>query len=254
VLAHCDIVMSRRMGCVVGHAYLLRDLARLSPRSSEPKMSAVFCALLERYECGCFVDVGANLGGYSWLVANRHPAAKLLLFEPDAKNLRLLRKTIVRSGLARAELNDVALSDRSGSATFIVDDASGAAGSIVDQRGSVYNLQDSYGLTIERTVETRRLDQFFETLAGLRVVMKVDVEGAEPLVFAGATRVLAEIRPVIFFESFKGAGFEQLRRADYRIYSIGEQANYLALPAELEALASGLAVVDCADRQSLNAT
>lgn len=243
--ARCDFAVPRRQGRVFAYSYLLRDLARVDPRMcGEPRTCALFTETIDRCGCDCFVDVGANVGAYSWIVANRRPSARLMLFEPDPSNVRLLRKSIARSRLSNAELYAVALADRRGKAPFLVDEVSGAIGSLLGQAGGVERLRDSYGLTRCTTVETRRLDEFADSFTGSRVAMKVDVEGAESLVFAGAARVLSEIRPVVFCESFGGSGLSPLRSAGYRTFSVCENSNYLALPGELASLAEGLDLVE----------
>ncbi len=188
------------------------------------------------------VDVGANIGNFSWLVANAAPAVSLLLFEPDARNVALLQKTLRHSILPNARLEAVALSNQSGQAGFIVDEASGAVGSLVDQRGESggYNLHDSYRLTKVVDVPTRRLDEYLPFLAGSRILMKVDVEGAEHLVFAGAAEVLAQLQPVIFCESFHMWKLQALTNRSYRDFSLEEDSNYVAVPEERLSLIADL--------------
>ena len=206
----------------------------------EPRTRRVVAQVFQHCPVDTFVDVGANLGNYSWWVANENPAVKLMLFEPDPKNVQLLRKTIARSGLGAVALHTVALSDSTGVARFIIDDVSGAVGSLIDQRGTIYNLQDSYRLKLETTVETRVLDDFYAELVGHRVLMKVDVEGAEARVFRGASRVLNELRPIIVYESFDGSGTKLLKQAGYRVYAMEECSNYIAIPDGNEKLGEAL--------------
>ena len=230
-----DFAITTRVGRVTRYSYFFRDFpGLLFGTQSEPRSEQLLTRLFGLVPITCFVDVGANVGNYSWIVANEQPQVKLIMFEPDAKNVWLLRRSIERSGLTNALLYPVAIADVHGIARFIVDDVSGAVGSIVDQRGQIYNLQDSYRLMQEETIETRTLDEFLPQLSGECVLLKIDVEGAEALVFQGATRVLSEVRPIILFESFARDGFATLRAARYRVYSTEENSNYLAFPEELD--------------------
>ena len=48
-------------------------------------------------DSGWFFDVGANVGLYSWEVCKVSPHRKILAFEPDPENIKLLRKNPQRS-------------------------------------------------------------------------------------------------------------------------------------------------------------
>jgi FkbM family methyltransferase len=237
VQSHCDVPVCRRLGRVHQYVYLLRDMSQLLPHQGmEQKTADVFARLAASGRFDCFVDIGANIGNYSWIVAQLAPQARLVLFEPDRRNLRLLERTLARSRLPDAHLQSVALSDATGEKAFVVDDASGATGSLVDQHGafSGYNLHDAYGLHTRAMVPTRRLDDYRSLLQGRRLLVKIDVEGAEHLVLDGAREVLATQRPWVFCESFEIWKLRGLARERYRVYSLGEDGNHLGLPAEAE--------------------
>lgn len=238
LIQHADRPIPRRVGRVTAHAYLWRDWARVHPAAyGEPRMAGIFCALLTRWECDCFVDIGAHVGGYTWLTADARPHARLLLFEPDPRNQALLRRTIARSQLDRATMHPVALADTSGAEQFAFDDASGTTGSLLTGHAPSAILQSQYGSSTHQAVETRTLDSFLSELSRRRVILKIDVEGAEVRVLTGAARVLAEVRPAVFYESFDGKAGTLLARAGYEMYSLEENSNYLALPREHAALA-----------------
>ncbi|MBX3736151.1 MAG: FkbM family methyltransferase [Candidatus Didemnitutus sp.] len=86
----------------------------------------------------------------------------------------------------------------------------------------------------------RLLADFQAEIRGPHSVLKIDVEGAEARVFAGASQVLREARPTIFYESFDRAGDPQLSAAGYVTFPLEENSNYLALPAERSALGAQL--------------
>jgi len=202
----------------------------------EQRTAGVFSRLVASGRFDCFVDIGANVGNYSWIVANLAPQARLVLFEPDRRNVLLLERTLRRSGLPDAHLHAVALSSITGEMPFVVDDASGATGSLMDQHGACngYNLHDSYGLQRKEIVATRRLDDFQTLLRGRRVLMKIDVEGAEHHVIEGASEVLGEMRPWLFCESFEPWKLRGLALQHYRIFSLEEDGNHLCVPEGVE--------------------
>ena len=102
----------------------------------------------------------------------------------------------------------VAVSEQSGRAGFSVDDLAGATGTLQCDEES-FNKRH-YGVVPRKIdVETIALDDFVRGRSPPGVV-KIDVEGAELRVAKGATKMLAEHRPVLFFESF-GRGAEMLK-------------------------------------------
>jgi FkbM family methyltransferase len=151
-----------------------------------------------------FVDVGAHIGSWSLYFALRGHHVHAFEAHPELAGF-------VQRG---AELNHVgdqvtveacAISDYNGSAIWRnpVNSESGGGGSIVcDYRGS----------TLEHlTVPVRTLDSFgFERFGDRRVgLLKIDVEGAESLVLAGAQGLLRQHQPILLFEvwdDWRGSG------------------------------------------------
>jgi FkbM family methyltransferase len=126
---------------------------------------------------GVFVDVGANVGFHTVLAAQLvGSAGKVFAVEPAPWTLELLRANIWRSG-ADVTVLPVAASDVSGKVRLAVEH---------DHRSGA-QLSEESGLGPE--VDVAPLD---ELLPGVAVdILKVDVEGAEPLVFRGAGGLLA---------------------------------------------------------------
>ncbi|MEQ9453428.1 MAG: FkbM family methyltransferase, partial [Phycisphaeraceae bacterium] len=131
------------------------------------------------------VDGGANLGYFTLLMATLvGPAEKggrVHAFEPDPRNRKRLMDHLALNGLEdRVTVHGVALSDRGGWATlhrFVETDSAHNHG-----MSSLYGAEE--GATEGYDVETVRLD---EVVGGADVrLMKLDLEGAEPLAVAGA--------------------------------------------------------------------
>jgi FkbM family methyltransferase len=133
------------------------------------------------------IDVGANIGFFAvrfgrWVGAQ----GRVYAIEPEARNVASLRERVERAGLAEVvECRRAAASEQTGTVHLVLnpihpgDHHLGAEGEPV----AAVTLDD---LTADdpRTV-------------GL---IKIDVQGAELLVLAGAERVLTEHRPAIFIE------------------------------------------------------
>jgi FkbM family methyltransferase len=141
-------------------------------------------------------DVGANIGWYSWTFLSSMAQRHALLLEPDPDNLALLHRT-VRRLVTRATILPLAASDHSGSARFATDPLTGATGSLVTHDTFLARHYGREGDSLE--VATTRLDDLLGCF-GAPDFIKIDVEGAEHLVFAGASALL-RAQPVIIYET-----------------------------------------------------
>lgn len=121
---------------------------------------------------GTFIDVGANIGLISVPVARRE-TIKVISFEPDAINFALLRANAAHEGVKIDAVNS-ALSDRNGEARFTK---------------SAYNSGDHRLSDLgETTIRTLRLDDC--CIAPGPLAIKIDTQGAEPLVVRGGAAML----------------------------------------------------------------
>jgi FkbM family methyltransferase len=119
-----------------------------------------------------FVDVGANVGTYSLWAADL--GARIIAVEPNPEAVTRLRRNLTLNGVD-AEVVEAALTDHTGLATF-------------DPTGGTTARLSTRGIAVRATT----LD---EVLAGRRAAgVKVDVEGHERLVVAGAAESLRERR------------------------------------------------------------
>ncbi|MAF48522.1 MAG: FkbM family methyltransferase [Rhodospirillales bacterium] len=219
---------------------LMRHLSYIiDNRTVEPGVAALFEAVCDGLKPDVFWDVGANIGLYSWLVLTRRAEARAVLFEPDPENLAMISATKERSNIKRAEIIAVAAADKEGVLEFILDQVSGFTGGL-DLAQETY-VGTHYGL------QQRRIQVPALTLDACLVnhpapgFVKIDVEGAEHLVFAGAKRLLEDVRPVLIFECAPEnfpALTGRLNQLDYQLFSAEEPEtdvagapNILALPA-----------------------
>jgi FkbM family methyltransferase len=141
---------------------------------------------------GVFVDVGANIGYHTALASSLvGPGGIVYAFEPNPENARLLAHTIERNGLTNVRLRPFALSASMGYTSFRT--AIGSNGGFVTP---VDPREFDSTVTI---VPTLRLDDCVDVDDRLSLI-KIDVEGAEPMVISGAANVLERSRPSIIFE------------------------------------------------------
>lgn len=213
----------------------LRDFSYIVPHeSAERKMESCFEAVLSNFKPTLFLDVGANVGIYSWRVSNRSPETRVWMFEPDQTNAKLVRRTLVKNRLSNIKLHEMAVSNYQGQVEFLVDEASGATGSIEDHHENTASLHHAYAMTNKRVVPCVHLDSFIAELKGQRVLIKIDVEGAEMKVLEGAKQVLEQVRPIIFMECFGTPEAAWLLSVGYIIHDLKEGGNYLLYPQELK--------------------
>lgn len=143
-----------------------------------------------------FLDVGANYGTHSILL--RSAGLDVITFEPNPTCLDFCKRVCDLNGLPLPQWEQVALGDRRGQVDLVYPAREPWLGSISPA------VARTVGETREmsrRVVPLRPLDDYIDRVAGRRLLMKIDVEGSELDVLRGASRVLAEVRPRIIFES-----------------------------------------------------
>ena len=163
-----------------------------------------FGSYYEEYETSLFeslvepgaiiVDIGANIGYYTLLAARRAGNSGLVYaFEPEPGNYGLLIKNIRMNSYQNVVAIQKALSNSAGTTQLFTDTINFGNPSFAER-----NVLKSGGSV---NVETIDLDGF---LAGQRCLsvdlLKVDAQGAEGLIFDGATRVLEQDKLKIILE------------------------------------------------------
>lgn len=121
-----------------------------------------------------FIDVGANVGYYTFMAAST--GIPVIAYEPNPDVYALLEKSATENSFRTpVVMCNAALSDKFGSVTLSVPEGHSGAGSIAaDMDGSVHY-----------TVPCGRLDQQGIQEEYQRILIKVDAEGAEPQIWAG---------------------------------------------------------------------
>jgi FkbM family methyltransferase len=131
-----------------------------------------------------FVDIGANIGGYSVRLATR---GRVFAFEPDPRNYRLLALNVNLNKLTNIRTYNKAVGDHNGKVKLYLSRFHGRHSTI---EGSVR------GGTEYVIIDSVTLDSILAEPDTIQI-MKVDVEGAERLVLEGAIRTLEKTKYVI---------------------------------------------------------
>jgi FkbM family methyltransferase len=139
------------------------------------------------------IDVGAHVGVWSLLAAERSPTASIHAFEPTPAIVERLRHHLRLNGASGVVVNPVAVGSEPGRRPFFVaDNQNSGASSFYARRPEAAEISVAVD-TLDDYIERHRLQRIG--------IVKVDVEGAEMLVFSGACRLLSSPdAPVVFFE------------------------------------------------------
>jgi len=147
------------------------------------------------------LDIGAHVGFFALAAARRvGPAGHVVAFEPAPETVAVLAEHVRLNELQdRVEISRAVVSDRVGEVAFYAFGDS-MANSVSRANVEVLSPQTLDGPATQVTVPSVTLDAFCRE-RGLRPdVIKIDVEGAECAVLAGAGEVMATARPVIMCE------------------------------------------------------
>lgn len=173
-----------------------------------------------------FIDIGANVGYYSLLANARVGAAgRVLSFEPNPVTAWQLKRNIRLNAARQIELFGVALSDKEGDVQLYcpIDETHGHA----SMRNQGWQSADNY------TVPAKRLDDILPMDIEHIDLVKIDVEGAELLVFRGGGHTISNLKPPVIIELNEKAaanfGYDSLDvikllikyNPDYRLKFIG---------------------------------
>jgi FkbM family methyltransferase len=143
-------------------------------------------------------DVGANVGLFTFAAAGlAGPAGRVVAIEADTWLVGNLRRAAERNaGRANVHVIPVAASDGVGVAQFHIARSNRATNYLAAAGGS----SGTGGVRQVQDVPTLPLDALLEHYPAPDV-LKIDVEGAEALVLAGASKVLSG-RPVVLAEVY----------------------------------------------------
>jgi FkbM family methyltransferase len=133
------------------------------------------------------LDVGAHVGYYTMLSAVlAGPTGRVVAFEPNPTNAHFLRRHVEINRLGNVEVDEAAVSDRTGTGRF--DFGSGSGTGSLSASGAI-------------EVCTVTLDEVCANRSLTPSAVKIDVEGAEVSVLRGGLGTLRRAQPVIFLST-----------------------------------------------------
>jgi FkbM family methyltransferase len=185
---------AERLTMLVPPGLYYRRRIAYETRTGEPELAAL-ASLIRRG--GTAVDVGANQGFYAYALAGI--VDRVLAFEPNP-DYALFARRMLRG---RAEVFELALSDKPGRGTFYVPLADD--GMALHFAGNLKRTHAQFRRNQTYDVEIHTLDDFGRDRGVTDVrFIKADVEGNEREVLDGARETIARDRPIILLELLSG--------------------------------------------------
>lgn len=185
----------------------------------EPITRALLASLLRPGDT--FLDIGAHLGFFSLTMGLSNRGVKIIAFEPNPKNFRLLQANVAANGLSEIICEPIAISDHDGEALLYLTESDMSASLMKDFQAEDTRQIDS----IE--VRTASLDNYLaQQEITSPLIIKVDIEGHEPAFFRGAAQTIAVQKPDIILEVLYEQDPElvrHLRSLGYHFYPITDQ-------------------------------
>jgi FkbM family methyltransferase len=171
------------------------------------------------------VDVGANIGLYTLLAARHVEGGRVIAFEPHPLAAHRLRENVSLNGLGNVDVRAEAVGAASGEARLTQD---------LDTDNFILPDHETEPRAV--TVHISTLDEVVPPGARPALV-KVDTEGFETAVLAGATRLLADAAVTAWIVEAREHGskyghrddtvLDTFRRAGYGSYVYHAEANRL---------------------------
>ena len=168
-----------------------------------------------------FVDIGAHVGYFTTLASRCvGPSGRVIAVEPDPYNYLLLLHNVRLNRLHNVAASPCALAERAGVGRLFQSEEN-----FGDHRLS--ELLGSGRPSVDVAVDT--LDALLERYgAGGVDVVKMDVQGSEPAVLGGMSRLLGSARPLTILMEFWPYGIEKSGRSPRGLFDLLHSRGFTA--------------------------
>ena len=202
----------------------------------EPYFHEIVNILVNRNDV--ILDIGANIGTHSIILARKAKFGKVYAFEPQSLTFSILQNNILYNGLSNVIALHYAITTLDNHAVSM--DNFSFVGERVNN--GVLRLSPFKNNAIIGEVSlSRTIDSFnFQSVN----FIKMDIQGSEVMALAGAKRTIKKSRPIMFIEieqiHLEALGFttieliEKIRLFQYEIYRINANSlvDHLCVPIE----------------------
>jgi FkbM family methyltransferase len=197
-------------------------------------------------EYSIMYDIGANIGVHTIAASQKiiNNKGKIICFEPDPSNLKLLKKNIKLNEIeSLCEVVSSAVSNCIGQVKFQRDLVSGATGNLSSIREVSLQHEWTDRKGIEISIDCVTIDFIvFEKRFLPPDIVKIDVEGAEYIVLEGMQRTMREYHPDIVIDGMTQECFSILKYHGYNLYDL--TSNMLSINQHKDCSYSVLASVN----------
>lgn len=161
------------------------------------------------------VDAGANIGYFTLLMARLvGKSGRVHAFEPEHENIELLKKNVALNKRGNVIVNDMALSNITGTLNFYL-----SASNPQDHR----IIKDKHEKRKTYKVQSTTLDEYFNN-KNIDFI-KMDIQGAELLALEGGVKIISKYKPLLIIEYWP-YGIVQLGRKPQELFAILEKMKY----------------------------
>lgn len=151
---------------------------------------------------GILLDIGANIGAMTAVLAQRFPRSEVIAVEPVPLNAAILRKVKTFFGLTNIELCEMAVGDTEGEITMLTPLVDAA---VMHGLSHVWQMPERAAPAAAFAVPITSLDQLLLQKAGQITAIKIDVENFEYYVLKGGRQLLQKHHPLVFAELWNDA-------------------------------------------------
>ena len=212
---------------------------------------------ISKKEIHC-IDVGAFIGVVTLMMAKALNKSnnnwKIHSFEPFKNTFTRLKDNVSFNNHSNIELNNVGLSDNSGSQKMLVSSDSPGSNKLINEYSEIKEVLDE--------VEITTLDEYLIQRSIEKILLcKIDAEGVDDLVLKGMTTFLESGRVDFFILEYEDELSQQkiskiLEKYNYKAYFMVRNKNYLVsniddYPSNEQSLINILAVSPFADKAPL---
>lgn len=125
----------------------------------------------ELADCGLFVDVGANIGDYTYLANQYMQNAAVICIEPNVDLNPVLQETINTAKSEYSHNNSFQIINK------VISDSTGTIDFFVESNPTLSGINNRSNHADRRTLESIPLDDLYQ--GGVKTFIKMDIEGAE---------------------------------------------------------------------------
>ncbi len=158
----------------------------LANRTYEPQQTKFFNENAKKGDDAIALDIGANIGYFSLLFAEK--CKKVYSFEPEAANYKLLSRNIKLNGFEdKIVAERMALSDKKANLQLELQPYNKGAHHVTDQKTGK-NIQEIKAVSLNEYFKGKRKPDY----------IKMDVEGYENMVIKGGMDVFKAAKLIVF--------------------------------------------------------